>query len=310
MIRTADFLYLYEEPSSVGYHAAEELRAAGLVVNNIPMQQADAVVIETLRASPADAIALYSPYQYGGFMARNGDALRALGKPIIAYVSEWTRHNPFQGYRAFEESGEWADFYACAHPSDAAWLQSLGRRAEHFPLYVPTSYIPQGKPLAERKQKLCFVGHVNDYVPGMYAERRHILAALTEAGLVDVLNIPRNVDTWPRVVEAFSAYAGVLCPPSNGRGHSIRCYEAAAAGALIVECQPLEEGNEWFMGWLERASLPAGYSDELWRKFVAGFDFAKFQSVATRAQAKVREYFNAATVWRQIFAHADTGANP
>jgi hypothetical protein len=301
---TCDFLFLGEEPASITTAAAAQLQRAGIVREAVSFPCAEDEALQRLRASGSDAVLMYSPYQFSGFMMRHGCALRALGKPLISYVSEWTFGNPFRGYAAFEEADEWADFYACAQASDAAAFTAAGRKAAHFPLWVATDVFNSSTRLSERVKKLCFVGHVGDYVPGMYAERRRILAALHGAGLVDILNIPRSPDTAHLVAEAFGRYAGVLCPPSNGRNHSVRVFEAAACGAAIVECQEFGAAGPWFHEGSHRLSVPDGTSAEDWCALVSAIQWPELQHMASNAQRHCREYFTPEAVVSVILAHA------
>jgi hypothetical protein len=300
MIRTADMLYLAEEPASFANSAAAQLMRAGMVRYAVPMRQSNNVVMHYLSTSDADCILLVSPFQYADFMRDCRAALRALGKPIIAVVSEHTFGNLFQGYEMFHAEQQWADFYACMQDCDTRAFRERGYRAATFPAWCATDLFTAGPPLAERIQRACFVGHTHDYTPGMYAERRRILAALE--GIVDVLQIPRAIHTAPRVAEAFASYAAVLCPPSNGRAHSIRCYEAAAAGALVVEVgQPLDEGNVWFEDGVHCIRMPAGMSEDDLRDAFVGRDYAPLQDIATRGRDLCRTLFRPEVVLRNIF---------
>lgn len=305
MIKNADILYLGEEPSSVGFHAFEQVKRGGLAIHAIDFPQKPQAVVNLLRKSPADAIALYSPFQLRGFLHHYGNELRAIGKPIISLVAEYTWGNSFPGYRQFEEQSDYADFYVCAQSSDTEQMRRLGRKAETLPFWVATDVFKPGPPLRERIQRFCFVGHVNDYWPGIYSERRRLLGALQERGLIDVLHIPRHASTAHMVADAYAKYAGVFCPPANGKGHSIRVYEATACGALVAEIQPLDLGCEHFLNQEHRLALPEGITGDDLCTWVQDLDFADFQAVASSGQRFCRERLNPCEVWRSIFAAAD-----
>jgi hypothetical protein len=305
MIKSADILYLGEEPPSVGAHAFAQLERVGLAVNVIDFPQDHTAAISRLRNSSADCIALYSPFQLRAFLNQHGEKLRAIGKPIISLVAEYTWGNAFPGYRQFEEAFDYADFYVCGQSSDTEKMHHLGRKAETLPFWVATDTFLPGLPLAQRIQRFCFVGHVNDYYPGIYNERRRLLGALQSRGLIDVLNIPRHASTAHLVADAYSKYAGVFCPPANGKGHSIRVYEAASCGALVAEVQPLDEGCEYFINREHRLALPEGISGADLCTWVEDLDFANFQAVASSGQRFCRARLNPLEVWRSIFAAAD-----
>lgn len=305
MIKNADVLYYHNEPASFCSASFQQLQAAGMVVNSIAMPQDHDQVLRTLRASPADAIFLFSPYQYWPFMVACHDHLTTLGKPIISYVGEYTFGNAFPGYRDFESMKTWADFYICGQSSDTEKLREMGRKAETMPLWVATDLFQAGPPLADRIQKFCFIGHTADYYPGIYSERRRLLGALQARGLIDVLSITRSDQTAHLVAKAYASYAGVFCPPANGKGHSIRVYEALAAGALVAEVQPLDAGCEWFRDRLHRLALPEGISGDDLCTWVEDFRFPDWQEVASRGRDFCRARMKPTEVWRSIFYAAD-----
>ena len=306
-MRTADFLFLAAEPASFAWAAMSQLRLTGTARRVIPMEQDHAAVMQMLRESDSDAICLISPFQFQGFLRQHHDQIRALGKPIIAYISEHTFGNPFPGYAAFEQERRWADVYACAQDCDTQSFRAMGWPAFTSRGWVADDVFIPGKPLTERIQKFCFIGHTRDYVPGMYAERRRVLEAFAAAGVLDILNIPRAVETVQEVADAYARYAAVLCPPANGRGHSIRLYEAAATGALLVEVgQPLDPGNNWFIDQIHRIALRPGIPAETLTAWARGFDFTAHQKMASAAQNLVRSTMTPEAVWADIFAAADT----
>lgn len=306
-MKTGDFLFLAEEPASFGWAAMTQLQRIGMARAIIPMVQDHEAVMAMLRESDSDAICLISPFQYQNFMRERHDEIRALGKPIIAVISEHTFGNRFEGYAVFERERRWADIYVCLQDCDTQEFRAMGWPSFTSKMWVADDLFTPGKPLAERIQKFCFVGHTQDYVPGMYAERRRVLSALEQAGVLDILNIPRSVHTAKQVAEAFASYAAVLCPPANGRGHSIRVHEAAAAGALIVEVgQPVDPGNNWFIDGLHRVALPHGVPEAELAAWARSFDFCAHQHIAAAAQNMVRREMTPEAIWANIFAKADT----
>lgn len=305
MIKNADVLYLHAEPPSFCAASFRQLQAAGMAVNVIAMPQDADVVLATLRASPADAVVLFSPYQFGRFMVAHHADLKALGKPIISIVNEYTFGNLFPGYRDFELMEVWADFFICNQSSDTEKMRRMGRKAETMPLWVATDLFTPGPSLSERIQKFCFIGHTADYYPGIYSERRRLLGALQERGLIDVLNIPRSEQTAHLVAQAYASYAGVFCPPANGKGHSIRVYEAMSAGALVTEVQPIDDGCEWFRDKIHRLALPEGIAAEDLAIWVEDLKFPDWHGIASTGRDFCRARMNPCEVWRSIFAAAD-----
>jgi hypothetical protein len=306
MIKNADILYFHAEPSSFCSAAFTQLQKTGRAVNIIAMPQDAGQVMQTLAASPADAVVLVSPFQFWKFLVENIGSLRKLGKPIISYVSEHVWGNPFEGYRQFEEFDNWADFYVCAQDSDTKMMQAMGRKAVTMQGgWVATDLFKPGPPLSKRIQRLCFVGHTADYAPGIYSERRRMLSALQERGLIDVLQIPRADQTAPLVAQAFAQYAGVFCPPANGLCHSIRVFEAASAGALVVEAQPLNKENVWFLSGVHRLALDVGISADDLCVFVEDLNFVNWQHVAKAGCDKVRTNYTPEKAWQWFFGEAD-----
>lgn len=306
-MKTGDFLFLAEEPASFAWAAMTQLRRIGMARNVIPMVQDHDAVMKMLRKSDSDAICLVSPFQYQNFMRERHDELRSIGKPILAVISEHTFGNGFEGYANFERERRWADIYVCLQDCDTQEFRAMGWPSFTSKMWVADDLFTPGKPLAERIQKFCFVGHTQDYVPGMYAERRRVLVAFEEAGVLDILSIPRSVHTAQQVADAYASYAAVLCPASNGRAHSIRLYEAAATGALIVEVgQPLDHGNVWFRDQLHCLRLRPDIPTETLTAWARSFDFTAHQKMATAAQNMVRREMTPEVVWADIFAKADT----
>jgi hypothetical protein len=305
MIKSADIVFLGCEPPAFASAAFEQLRKAGLAINVIAMPLPANDVLGILSSSSSDAIVYISPFQFSGFIADHAHTVRALGKPVISVVSEHTFGNGFLGYAEFERAGEYADFYACLQDCDTAVMREMGRRTATIPSWVATDVFREGPAITERIQKLVFVGHTDDYTPGMYAERRRMLAALTSSGLVDVLNIPRHDSTVALVANAYRSYAGVFCPPANGRGHSTRVFEAAASGALVVECQEIDAGNLWFHDGIHRVAIPCGLPEEDLCRTISELEFSKLQDIATQGRLLAIERHNPKEVWRSLFKMAD-----
>jgi len=300
-----DVLYHWHEPPSFGALALADARALGVVNHAIPMTMAPAAqVYEALKTSDANAIVFASPAQYAEFFTQVPD-LRGLGKPLISFATEWCYGNPITAYRNFQDSAAFFDFYACGQECDARAMRRLGRPSAVSPLWVSTMAFRPGPPLHERKQRLAFVGDTTEYRPGIYATRRRMLSALQARGLIDIIQIPKGVPTAHQVACLYANYAGVFCPPSNGRGQSIRAYEAAAAGALILEAQPMESANEHFKAGRHRLALDPDISDSDLCDFVASLDFPQHQDIATRATELVQHHFTAAAILPQLVAAAD-----
>jgi len=122
---------------------------------------------------------------------------------------------------------------------------------------------------------MCYIGHNNLWK----TERIRILTALDAAGLVKGYAAPRTLDGAAGVASIFRGFEAVLCPPAHGRGQSIRCYEAAASGALVVECQPLDEGNEYFVDGQHSVSFPVGLPDEDICDFIRSLDYDNLRHI-------------------------------
>jgi hypothetical protein len=300
-----DVLYHWHEPPSFGALALADARALGVVNHAIPMTMSPAAqVYDALKKSDASAIVFASPAQYAEFFRQVPD-LRALGKPLVSFATEWCYGNPITAYRNFQDSAAFFDFYACGQECDALAMRHLGRPSFVSPLWVSTMAFRPGPPLRERKQRLAFVGDTTEYRPGIYATRRRMLSALQARGLIDIISIPKGIPTAHQVACLYANYAGVFCPPSNGRGQSIRAYEAAAAGALILEAQPMEPENEHFKAGRHRLALDPDISDSDLCDFVASLDFARHQDIATRATELVQQHFTAGAILPQLVAAAD-----
>jgi hypothetical protein len=300
-----DVLYHWHEPPSFGALALADARALGVVNHAIPMTMSPAEqVYEALKKSDACAIVFVSPAQYSEFFTQVPD-LRALGKPLVSFATEWCYGNPITAYRDFQDSAAFFDFYACGQECDALAMRRLGRPSAVSSGWVSTMAFRPGPPLHERKQKLAFVGDTTEYRPGIYAPRRRMLAALQARGLIDVINIPKGIPTAHQVACLYANYAGVFCPASNGRAQGIRLYEAAASGALIIEAQPMEPENEYFKADRHRLALDPDISDSDLCDFVASLDFARHQDIATRATELVQQHFTAAAILPQLVAAAD-----
>jgi hypothetical protein len=300
-----DVLYHWHEPPSFGALALADARALGVVNHAIPMTMSPAAqVYDALKKSDASAIVFVSPAQYSEFFTQVPD-LRALGKPLVSFATEWCYGNPITAYRNFQDSAAFFDFYACGQECDALAMRRLGRPSAVSSGWVSTMAFRPGPPLHERIQKLAFVGDTTEYRPGIYAPRRRMLAALQARGLIDVIQIPKGIPTAHQVACLYANYAGVFCPASNGRAQGIRLYEAAASGALIIEAQPMEPENEYFKAGRHRLALDPDISDSDLCDFVASLDFARHQDIATRATELVQQHFTAAAILPQLVAAAD-----
>jgi hypothetical protein len=307
MIKKIDIIYFREEPPSFCAAAFEDLTAHGITACVIPMPQNADSVLASLRQSHSDAIFLISPFQFRDFLATNYNAIKAIGKPIISFINEHVWGNSFNGYREFEESKQWADFYLCSQDSDTQQSILMGRNAVTMRggNWVATNLFREGPPLGERIPKLCFIGHTRDYSPGIYSERRRLLSALTEHDLVDILSIPRSRQTAHLVAQAYSSYAGVFCPPANGRCHSIRVMEAAACGALVVEVQPLDHANIYLRDGKHRIGLHPGLSAEELVDRVRALQFVQCQAIATAGCRKVRSFCNPMAAWDWVLRESE-----
>ena len=297
----ADVLFSYYEPPSWGAFAWRQCQEDGLVINAVPMGQDPAFVMDALRASEAEAIILVSPIFYSDFFAAQD--IESLGKPIIELVAEWTWGNSLHSHREWQENRRFrADAYFCAQRSDVDQMHRLGRRAYPLKPFLSTRHFRKGGPLAQRVPKLCFVGATGEDTPWVYGERRRQLAALREAGLVDVLGIPKGPQSAHMVAYAYATYAGVFCPPANGLAHSIRTYEAASAGALVVESQPMLPENVCLRDGIQRIAVPEGIEADELREIVRSIKFPDMQHIADAGHAYVAEHCDASRVVREILA--------
>lgn len=306
-MKTVDVLYHWNEPPSFGALALADAQLAGVVRAAVPMIMSTSdQVIDVLRRSDSDAILCASPAQYQPFFDEAHRALRAIGKPLLSFSSEWCYGNPMTAYAAFEDSGDRFDVSFYGQACDMDTMRVRGRRAFLAPAWVSTLAFRPGPPIAQRTPRLAFIGDTQEYAPGVYATRRRLLEPLVKRGLVDVFKIPKGVQTAHHVAHLYATYAGVFCPASNGRAQGIRCYEAAATGALIVEAQPMDPRNEFFPAETHRIAFDPEIDADALADAVAALDFAALQPVATAAHQLVCQRFHCAAALRAMLATADT----
>jgi hypothetical protein len=214
------------------------------------MPQDPDLVIKALRESKADAIIIISPVYFGEFFALKAMDLVSIGKPIIELACERTWGNPtIQFHRKWQENRIFdADYYFCTLETDRKQMVNMGRKAYPLKVFASKNAFPKGPQLNQRVQKFCFIGALNEDVPGLYSERRRLLNALLKKNLIDIIQVPKGITTNHVVSYVYGSYAGIFCAPCNGNSHSIRLYEGALAGAFLFEVQNvLEEtieGNE------------------------------------------------------------------
>jgi hypothetical protein len=305
-MKTADVLYHWGEPPAFGELAMADALADGVVLNAICMGlSTDAAVLETLSKSRSDAILSVSPAQFGEFHTKNAATIRSFNKPLLSFTSEWCDGNPIRGYDLFDQSENVFDvrFYGQACDADNSVLR--GRLSFLSSLWVSTTAFSAGPPVAQRKQKLVFIGDTNEYAKGVYAQRRRMLDALESNGLVDVLVVEKSIDTVAQVRNAYAEYAGVFCASSNGRSQGIRVYEAASSGAVVVEAQPMDVRNEFFKNGIHRIAIDPSLDAEALCQAVSAIDFVAIAEVAERGQALVREMYNPSAVFARMLATAD-----
>lgn len=301
-----------DEPPSWAWASMNKLKEVGIAKNVFsiahqlaPVQTDYDAIIDTLRESSSDAICLLSPTQYQDFMRKKYKDIHRIGKPIISFISEYTFGNIFGGYASFECERKWADIYVCGQDSDTLEFNRMGWPAITSKGWVCSDAFPDGLPWRDRIPKFVFIGNTTDYVPNMYDERRRVIAAFQKAGVLDVIQVEKSRHTMDKVAEIYGKYAGVLCPAANGRGHSIRLYEAASTGALIVEVgQTLDQGNNWFVDGVHRVSLPQGMSENDLIAWAKNFDIMAHKSIASAAQKLVRETMQPEVVWTENFKRA------
>lgn len=276
-MKTADVFFFHGEPPSFGMGLCLQLLRHGVCKTAIQMPSDPQKVLEALRASPADCIVFISPHMHGDFIRQHHAELRAIGKPLIGYVSEWVAGNDvFRDASDFHKEGDWLDYYAATQSSDVLWFRSLGMKSDLAPPMFASELFPAAPADHPRIPELCYIGHNNAWK----TERLRVLQSLDQQGLVKGFSAPRTLDGAAGVAEIFRRYAAVVCPPAHGRAHSIRCFEAASSGALIVECQPLDDGNEFFIEGQHRVSFPVGLAGADICDFVRSLDYDKLKGIA------------------------------
>ncbi len=291
-MKTADIVYFSGEPVSFGLGLCHQLHRHGLCRSAIAIPCDHDKAMAVLRESDADCVVFLSPHAVGAFIRHKYKELLELGKPLLGYVSEWIAgDNLFVEKRSFHLEMDWLNYYGVAHSSDVAWFQAIGSRCDMAPPMFASDLFPRPPGDYPRRKELCYIGHNNAWK----TERIRILTALDAAGLVKGYTAPRTLDGAAGVASIFQEFEAVLCPPAHGMGQSIRCYEAAASGALIVECQPLDEGNEYFVDEQHRISFPVGLPEEDICDFIRSLDYDNLRHIA-EAGAKLAHQDFAAQV--------------
>lgn len=276
-MKTADVVYFAGEPVSFGLGLCHQLHRHGLCRSAMSIPCDHNAAMDALKQSDSDCVVFLSPHAVGDFVREKYEQLCALGKPLVAYVSEWVAGDDFfQEKRAFHLERNWFDYYAAAHSSDVAWFRRMGMKSDMAPPMFASDLFPKPPADYPRRKEMCYIGHNNAWK----TERIRILTALDGAGLVKGYTAPRTLDGAAGVAAIFRGFESVLCPPAHGMGQSIRCYESAASGALVVECQTLDEGNEYFLDGKHRVSFPVGLPDEDICDFIRSLDYDNLRHIA------------------------------
>jgi hypothetical protein len=288
-MKTADVLFSRYEPPSFGVFALSEAREHGVVKNFFPMPQNPDLVIKTLKESDADVIILISPVYFGDFFALKAKELVSIGKPIIELVYERTWGNPtIQFHKNWQENRIFnADYYFCILETDRKKMADMGRKVFPLKIFVSKNAFPNGIQLSQRVQKFCFIGALNEDVPGLYSERRRVLRALSNKNLIDIIHVPKGVTSNHIVSYAYATYGGVFCAPCNGNAHSIRLYEGAMAGAFLFEVQNVLEENRVFFNNEHAISIPEGINEVDLCEKVASINFTDVSQMAINAREMV-----------------------
>ena len=300
-MKTADIVYFSGEPISFGLGLCHQLQRHGLCRSAISLPCDHEVAMRALRESDSDCVVFLSPHAVSQFLRGKYKELLDLGKPLLGYVSEWVAGDDlFTEKRSFHLEMDWLNYYGAAHSSDVAWFRSIGSKCDMASMMFATDLFPLPPKDYPRKQELCYIGHNNAWK----TERIRILAALDKERLVRGFAAPRTLDGAAGVASIFRSYEAVLCPPAHGRGQSIRCYEAAASGALIVECQPLDDGNEYFIDGLHRVSFPVGLPDKDICDFVRSLDYGKLRHIAEAGAELAHREFAAEVGFSKFLGNA------
>jgi hypothetical protein len=287
-MKSADIIFWHEEPISFGIGLCEQLLRHQLCHAAIAMPHGYAETLDILRKSRADCVVFISPHMHEDFLRLHLKELKELGKPLLGYVSEWVAGNEvFPEVRNFHKEMDWLDYYGAAQMSDARWFRELGMKCDLAPPMFANELFPPAPSFFHRRRDICYIGHNNAWK----TERLRILEALDKERLLKGFTAPRNVVGANSVAALFREFSAVLCPPAHGRGHSIRCYEAAASGALIVECQPLDDGNEYFIDGKHRISFPVGLPDQEICDFIRSIDYDRCASIAKAGSKLAHDQF-------------------
>jgi hypothetical protein len=288
-MNVADIVFWHDEPVSFGSGLCQQLFRHGMCNAAIAMPYDHAGVLQILRQSSADCVVFLSPHMHADFIRRHHADLLSLGKPLLGFVSEWVAGNDvFPEGRNFYGEANWLHYYAAAQASDVPWFRARGMKSDLTPLMFASDLFPAVSQHNRRKE-LCYIGHNNAWK----TERIRIVTILHRAGLMRPFSAPRNFVGANGVAALFREFAAVLCPPAHGRGHSIRCYEAAASGALIVECQPLDEGNEFFVDGQHRVTFPQGLPEAELCDFIRALDYDRLRGIAEAGCALAHREFSA-----------------
>jgi hypothetical protein len=300
-MKVADIVFWHDEPVSFGAGLCQQLFRHGMCNAAIAMPYDHAGVLQILRQSSADCVVFVSPHMHADFIRRHHADLLALGKPLLGYVSEWIAGNDvFPGGREFHAEQNWLHYYAAAQMSDVAWFRSLGMKADFAPMMFASDLFP-AVPQHNRIKELCYIGHNNAWK----TERIRIVEILHRASLLRAFSAPRNLAGANGVAALFREFSAVLCPPAHGRGHSIRCYEAAASGSLIVECQPLDQGNELFLDGQHRVTFPQGLPEAELCDFIRALDYDRLRGIAEAGCALAHREFCAEVGFGRFLEAAD-----
>lgn len=302
-MKKADIVFYRDEPISFGFGLCHQLLRHGLCEAAIAMPYDHGQAMQILRESTSDCIVFLSPHMHRDFIRENHDNLLALGKPLLGYVSEWIFGNDtFPEARIFHREENWFHYYGATQNSDVDWFRSLGMKCEPVHLMLATDIFHAPPSDQKRLGEMVYIGHNNPWK----TERIRIVNHLRDARLIREYSIPRTMDGAHIVAGKFRQFAAALCPPAHGRSHSIRCYEAAACGALVVECQPLDNGNEYFIDGVHRVSFPSDLpAAELCEFITKLYDFQQFTSIARNGHDFVHREFRAEVSFSRFLSAAN-----
>jgi hypothetical protein len=301
-MKKADIVFHRDEPISFGFGLCHQLLRHGLCEAAIAMPYDHGQAMQLLRASTSDCVVFLSPHMHRDFIRDNHANLLALNKPLLGYVSEWIFGNDaFPEARDFHREADWFHYYGATQNSDVDSFRLLGMKCDPAHLMIATDIFHAPPPDQKRIGEMVYIGHNNPWK----TERIRIVNHLRDARLIREYSIPRTMDGAHIVAGKFRQFAAALCPPAHGRAHSIRCYEAAACGSLIVECQPLDKGNEYFIDGIHRVAFPSNLpADELCGFITDLHDFDKFASIARNGRNLVHQEFRAEVSFSRFLASA------